>query len=117
MAQRTTYTPTPSQWASAACHYERRSEWRTVRIAGVRYVALTSGTSGKVYLVRADARGCACPAYQHGYPMCAHQLALELSVLADDLGATCQAPNCTNDVAPGATDGSCHKHTLIPAFG
>src|SRR4051794_16546961 len=43
-----------SQWASAACHLERRSEWLVYRVDGVRYVRMISGTSGKVYAVRAD---------------------------------------------------------------
>ena len=28
--------PTPSQWASAATHLERRADWRTIRIDGTR---------------------------------------------------------------------------------
>src|SRR4051812_49833859 len=53
-----------SQWASASVHLELRDDplngWRVVRIEGVRYVRMVSGTSGKVYLVRADAGGCEC---------------------------------------------------------
>src|SRR5215211_6489217 len=63
-----------SQWASASVHLELRNDpldgWRTVRIEGVRYVRMVSGTSGKVYLVRADARGCECRWYDKTAGLC-----------------------------------------------
>jgi len=70
--------PSPSQCASAAMHLERRDDWRVVRIEGVRYVVVPSGRSGRVYLVRADAGGCACPWYTRTGRQCSHMLALEL---------------------------------------
>jgi hypothetical protein len=79
------YQPTASQWAAAAMHLDRRDEWRTVRINGVRYVVLTSGNSGRVYFVRADARGCGCLWSQTMQPPCSHRIALELDALEADL--------------------------------
>lgn len=77
--------PTPSAWASATSHLELRSEWQTVRIGGVRYVILTSGTSGRVYHVRADAAGCLCRWYERTLQQCSHMLAVELAALEDEL--------------------------------
>lgn len=77
MATATQMIPTESQRASAACHLERRSEWTFYRVAGVRYVAMPSGRSGRVYRVRADGTGCECDAYQKwNYSACAHMLAI-----------------------------------------
>lgn len=90
--QKTAYTPTASQWASASVHLENRDDpingWRTVRLAGIRYVRMVSGTSGKVYLVRADARGCECRWYERTLATCSHMLALELAALQDDIVET-----------------------------
>jgi len=69
---------TASQQASAQLHLERASEWRTVRINGVRYVVLPSGRSGHVYHVRADGRGCSCRFYATTQRTCAHMHALRL---------------------------------------
>jgi len=77
--------PTPSQWASASLHLERRYDWRIVRIDGERYVVLASATSGHVYAVRADAAGCGCPWYTRMGRQCAHMLALELAATEDEL--------------------------------
>jgi predicted nucleic acid-binding Zn finger protein len=77
--------PTTSRCASAACHLERRADWRTVRIDGTRYVVLTSGNSGRTYILRADAAGCSCPWYQRTGRRCSHMLALELAALEDEL--------------------------------
>lgn len=83
--QSTVYSPTTSQWASATSHMDLRSEWQTVRIGGVRYVILTSGTSGRVYHVRADATGCLCRWYERTLQQCSHMLSVELAALEDDL--------------------------------
>lgn len=86
MAVRTpVYHPTPSQWASAATHLEQRSEWRTVRIDGTRYVVLVSGNSGRTYFVRADAAGCGCLWYAKTQEQCSHMLAVYLSATLDEL--------------------------------
>jgi hypothetical protein len=68
-----------SQQASAEVHLERRNEWRYVRIDGVRYVKLPSGTSGKLYTVRADARGCSCRWYTETQRDCSHMLAVRIA--------------------------------------
>jgi hypothetical protein len=90
------YTPTASQWASAATHLSLRNDpidgWRTVRIAGVRYVRMVSGNSGKIYLVRADARGCECCWYAKTLATCSHMVALELAALHDDILETAALP-------------------------
>lgn len=80
-----TTTPTASQWASAASHLERRTEWVWFRVNGARYVAVPSGTSGRTYWVRADAAGCSCMWYATTYRQCAHMLAVELAALEDEL--------------------------------
>ena len=77
--------PTPSQWASASLHFERRADWRTYRVDGERYVVLPSGRSAHVYQVRADAAGCSCPWYQRTGQRCSHMLALELAALEAEL--------------------------------
>ncbi len=79
------YSPTASQFASAAMHLERRSEWRTVRIDGVRYISLISGRSNRVYLVRADAAGCGCVWSQTMSSPCSHRIAVDLAAMEDDL--------------------------------
>jgi hypothetical protein len=69
--------PTESQRASAQCHLSNRDEWIAYRSNGVRYYAITSATSGRIYHVRADGAGCDCPAYQvWGYSACSHMLAV-----------------------------------------
>lgn len=85
MATQVYSNPTASQWASATAHLEHRSEWRVVRIAGTRYVSLPSGTSGKLYFVRADAAACACPWYLKTARQCSHMLSLELAATEDEL--------------------------------
>lgn len=72
-------TASAAQWASAVLHLEHRQDWRVVRIAGTRYIVMQSGRSGRVYQVRADARGCACPWYARTGRRCSHMLALETS--------------------------------------
>jgi hypothetical protein len=121
------YTATPSQWASAAIHLENRSAWRTVRIDGVRYVVLVSGNSGRVYYVRADARGCGCAWSQRAATPCSHRLALELAALEDDLVETAARTAATltpeavpslkslRDVWPGCAAG-CGNVTEGPAL-
>jgi hypothetical protein len=79
--------PTPSQWASAATHLERRADWRTIRIDGTRYVVLPSGNSGRTYILRADAAGCQCPWYARTGTRCSHMLAVELDVLERELAS------------------------------
>lgn len=78
-------TPSPSQYASAACHMERMSEWRYVRIAGERYAVIPSGVSGHTYLCRADAAGCSCLGYVKTGRRCSHMLSLELAALEQEL--------------------------------
>ena len=136
---------TASQQASARAHFERRDTWHHVRIAGTRYVMMTSANSGHLYAVRADAQGCSCLAYQHGYPVCSHQLAIRLEIeeraeierqhqvaLAAWLDTMDEpapkprvaysdlfAPTCR---ARGCTDDAapgekdCHRHMLVDAF-
>jgi hypothetical protein len=92
MASAMYQTPTASQYASAACHLDQRPAWRGVRIDGIRYVVLTSGNSGRVHIVRADARGCGCIWSQRGATPCSHRLAVELAALEDDLRESAQTP-------------------------
>lgn len=87
------YTATPSQWASAATHLDQREAWRTVRIDGVRYVVLVSGNSGRVYMVRADARGCGCLWSERAATPCSHRLAVELAALEDELAEAAVHPS------------------------
>jgi hypothetical protein len=81
-----------SQWAAAAMHLDRRSEWLVYRVDGVRYVRMISGRSGKVYAVRASADGCSCRWYLNTARQCSHALALELAATMDELAATQAAP-------------------------
>ena len=83
--------PTASQWASAATHLEQRASWRTIRIDGTRYVVLTSGNSGRVYIVRADARGCGCRWSQRAATPCSHRLAVELAATLEELAESVPA--------------------------
>jgi hypothetical protein len=85
MAQQAVYHPTPSQWASAATHLDRRSEWVTFRVNGERYVALPSGCSGKTYWVRASADGCSCPWYARTLEQCSHMLAVYAAATEQEL--------------------------------
>ena len=90
-AQTKTTTPTASQYAAAASHLDMRSDpdplqrWANVRIDGVRYVSVTSGNSGRKYLVRADANGCECVWYERTLTRCSHMLSVELAALEDEL--------------------------------
>jgi hypothetical protein len=79
------YTATPSQWASAAMHLDRQSEWVTFRVSGVRYVALPSGNSGRTYWVRASADGCSCPWYTRTLEQCSHMLAVYAQATEQEL--------------------------------
>lgn len=125
------YTPTASQWASAATHLAMRSEWRYVRIGDVRYVVLVSGTSGRVYYVRADARGCGCLWSQKAATPCSHRIAVDLAATEDELveeasrpaarktaeelfGRTCEAGGCTDDAVDG--EDYCRRHQLAEVF-
>lgn len=139
MQQATIAQATPSQWASAAMHLERRSEWRTVRISGTRYVSLLSGRSNHVYLVRADAAGCGCPWSQRMSSPCSHRIAVELAALEDELRedwlasaparylkryedlvpAECDDRFCTDDALPreaGDEGRYCARHQLVSVF-
>lgn len=80
-------TATASQYASAAMHLEMRGDWRTIRIDNVRYVVLVSGTSGRVYWVRADAgaRSCRCIWSENSTTPCSHRLAVDLAATEDEL--------------------------------
>lgn len=79
------YQPTQSQWAAAAMHLDRRDEWRYFWSAGVRYVSMISGRSNRLWIARADARGCGCPWSQQTTSPCSHRIALELDALDADL--------------------------------
>jgi hypothetical protein len=96
--QTTLYSPTPSQWASAAAHLDRRSEWRTYRVDGVRYVVLPSACSGKVYAVRAAADGCGCPFYTRTLNQCSHMLSVYLAATLDELAEDEEAPVSLKDL-------------------
>jgi hypothetical protein len=87
------YQPTASQWASAACHFDRMADWRFVRIAGERYAVIPSGTSGRTYLCRAAADGCSCPWYVRTGRQCAHMLTLELAELELELREAAPDPS------------------------
>lgn len=106
---------TASQQASAELHLERQAEWRYYRVDGVRYVALPSGNSGKVYRVRADGAGCSCKWYAEGHPICAHMIAVrrlnERPAIREVRGRfEALFPSCVdcNDLADGS-DGRCSK--------
>lgn len=79
---------TSSQMASAELHLERREEWRFVWVDGVRYAKLPSGTSGKLYTVRADARGCSCKWYSETKQGCSHMLSVQMAADEDAASAT-----------------------------
>jgi hypothetical protein len=105
------YHPTPSQWASAAMHLDRRDEWRFFWVSGVRYVALPSGNSGRTYWVRASADGCSCPWYARTLEQCSHMLAvyaqateqeLAEAPLMADLFTRCARVGCT-ELCEGTT--------------
>lgn len=83
--QQQVYTATPSQFASAAMHLDRQSEWTWFRVNGDRYVALPSGNSGKTYWVRAAADGCSCPFYANTLGQCSHMLSVYLQATEDEL--------------------------------
>src|SRR4051812_46552832 len=85
MIRQPVYHPTTSQWASAAMHLDRQSEWVTFRVSGVRYVALPSGNSGRTYWVRADAAGCSCPWYARTLEQCSHMLAVYAQATEQEL--------------------------------
>jgi hypothetical protein len=78
-------TPTASQYASASTHLEQPITY--VRTNGIRYAVVTSGTSGRVYQVRADASACAdhCIWWTRTRTQCSHMLAVELSALESEL--------------------------------
>ena len=84
--------PSASQIASSRVHLERRAEWRTVRVDGVRYVKLPSGRSGALYTVRADGKGCSCKWYQQTGGTCAHMLAVREAANHDALDAWLSEP-------------------------
>lgn len=79
------YNPTASQWAAAGMHLERRDEWCYFRSNGVRYVRILSGRSNRLWIARADARGCGCPWSQNMPSPCSHRIALELDALEAEL--------------------------------
>lgn len=80
--------PTASQLASAEAHLFYRQDWRFYRVNGVRYVSMKSGTSGRIYQVRADGQGCSCDAYQKwGYVICSHGLAVVNAATIETLAA------------------------------
>lgn len=98
-----TAAPTASQWASAALHFEKRDGWRFVRIDGIRYAVIESGTSQTVYTVRADALGCECRWYQKTGQQCSHMLVIELAALESDLQAAVPAPRTSEQTADHLT--------------
>jgi hypothetical protein len=85
-------------------HLDRQAEWVWFRVNGERYVALPSGTSGKTYWARADARGCSCPFYVRAGRTCAHMLAVERAAMLEEL-AEQPAPRLTaDDLMPACRD-------------
>lgn len=107
MAHEPAYHFTASQWASATMHLEQRESWRVVRIGGIRYVVLASGTSGHVYHARSTADGCSCPFYATTARRCSHLLALELAALEDELTESASVPTLRSfqDLYPGCAAG------------
>ncbi len=89
----TSYTATPSQYASAAMHLETRIEH--VRVDGQRYAVVQSGNSGRVYIMPADASACddACVWWKKTRTTCSHLLAVELAALEDELRETASVPS------------------------
>lgn len=139
MASAMVTQPTPSQFASATMHLERRNEWRVVRIDGTRYISLVSGRSNRVYLARADAAGCSCVWSQTMSSPCSHRIAIELAALEDEMAegwmaaaparylklyedvvpAECDDRSCTDDALPrepGDEGRYCRRHQLVSAF-
>lgn len=118
MAAIAVYQPTASQYASAASHLDRSSDWRHFWIDDTRYVSLTSGCSGKRYTVRADARGCSCLWSQKTGAPCSHRVALELAALEADLveqpRPSCWTAGC--DLEPEMGEGGCSQHMNVSAF-
>lgn len=100
--------PTASMMASAETHLELRNDpaerWATVHIGGERYIVLTSGTSGRRHIVRADGRACDCRWYQKTWTQCSHGLAVYLAALEDDLRQTA-AVACYEDYWPACAAG------------
>ena len=76
---------TDSQRASALAHLDRRDEWRFFWRGDTRYVAMLSGRSNRLYIVRADAGSCSCPWNEKMWQRCAHMLAVELDATEDEL--------------------------------
>lgn len=83
---------TPSQWAAATMHLENRDQWVTIRIEGVRFVIVTSGTSGRVYGLPVDASSCPCKWNTETRTQCSHMLALELAATMDELAEDAAVP-------------------------
>ena len=105
MIQTQVYTATPSQWALAGMHLDRRSEWTFFRVNGERYVALPSGNSGKTYWVRADGAGCSCPFYSARLEQCSHMLSVYLDATMDDLAEAPASLKSLRDTMPGCAGG------------
>lgn len=76
-------TPTPSMWASASTHLEHRIEH--IRIDGIRWAVVTSGNSGRVYRLPADASWCPCKWNTETRTRCSHMLSVELQATMDEL--------------------------------
>lgn len=114
MASAIVHQPSPSQFASAACHLERMSEWRYVRINGERYAVIPSGVSGHTYLCRADAAGCSCLGYVKTGRRCSHMLSLELDALEQELRESVPSLVSLRSEWPGCAAGC---GNLVPASG
>ena len=125
----TSYTATPSQYASAAMHLETRIEH--VRVDGQRYAVVQSGNSGRVYIMPADASACddACAWYQKTGQRRSHGLAVELAALEDELRETADPKPCASyidlflscrksgcDAPPALGEKDCAVHALVDAF-
>jgi len=132
-----TVYPTASQFASASTHLETPISY--VRVDGIRYAVVTSGTSGRVYQVWADASACAehCIWWTRTKMQCSHMLAVELAALEDELFQSsveeilgpapkprpsyaavfgvCNARGCDMDRVRGGEQ-YCDRHLLVDAF-
>ncbi len=121
-----------------AAHMERRAEWRTVRLAGTRYVVMPSGHSDKVYWLDMVNDRCSCPWYQRTLTACSHLRAAwqsERSVLQPAPASTndsplrgprvlrqrfanvvgfCEAKFCDGDRLPDEL--FCERHVLVDCF-
>lgn len=112
--------PTESQRASAQIHLSRREQWRYVWIKGERYIAMPSSNGRGVYVVRADGRGCSCPAYLKGcYSICSHMLAAKEAANRDALAewlSTGEQPSISDESKPVARPKPVSETKVRPTY-